>query len=267
MATFWDAEAALYALATLQATALLAWGVSLWRRDVSVVDSLWSLFILGAALTYAALAETGPRAPWLLPLAALWALRLAGHITWRNHGQPEDPRYQAIRARNQPHFALKSLYLVFGLQAGLAWVVAQPLMVAAASPQPPNLLDALGVAHALFGIAFEAVADAQLARFKARPEHRGRVLDSGLWRYSRHPNYFGECCVWWGFGLVALAAGGGWALLSPLLMTLLLLKVSGVALMEQDIGQRRPDYADYIARTNAFIPGPPRPTRRSPQQA
>ena len=109
-----------------------------------------------------------------------------------------------------------------------------------------------------FGFAFETVADLQLARFKAKPETKGRVLDTGLWRYSRHPNYFGEFCVWWGFYLIALAAGGWWAIVSPLLMSLLLMKVSGVTLLEKDIGERRPAYREYIARTNAFFPGAPR---------
>jgi steroid 5-alpha reductase family enzyme len=114
----------------------------------------------------------------------------------------------------------------------------------------------LGIALVIFGILVESVADAQLAAFKANQDNRGKVLDAGLWRYTRHPNYFGECCVWWGFFLFALAAGGWWTLFSPLLMTFLLLRVSGVTLLEKDIVERRPAYRDYIARTNAFIPGP-----------
>jgi steroid 5-alpha reductase family enzyme len=189
---------------------------------------------------------------------AIWAIRLAGYITWRNWGEGEDHRYQAIRARNQPNFEWKSLYLVFVLQAVLAWIVSLSLLAAIASERPWGWLDTLGVAVAVFGIVFEAVGDAQLAAFKARPENRGQVMNLGLWHYTRHPNYFGEFCVWWGFYLMALSAGGWWAILSPLLMSVLLMKVSGVTLLEKDIGERRPAYRDYIARTNAFFPGMPR---------
>ena len=124
------------------------------------------------------------------------------------------------------------------------------------SAAPVGMMDILGAALAIFGIAFESLADAQLAQFKADAANAGRVMDRGLWRYSRHPNYFGEFCVWWGFYVIALGAGGWWTVFSPLLMTLLLLRVTGVALLEKDIGERRPAYRDYIARTNAFFPGP-----------
>jgi steroid 5-alpha reductase family enzyme len=194
----------------------------------------------------------------VLVLVTVWAVRLAAFLAARNWNAPEDHRYQAIRARNQPHFEWKSLYLVFGLQGLLAWLVSAPLAAAVASPAPLGPLDWIGGLLVAFGIVFEAVADAQLARFRRDPASAGRVLDSGLWRWSRHPNYFGECCVWWGFYLLAVAAGGAWTVFAPLLMTLLLLRVSGVALLEKDIGERRPAYRDYVARTSAFIPWPPR---------
>jgi steroid 5-alpha reductase family enzyme len=246
-------------LVALLALAFCTWAVSLAKRDVSIVDSVWSVMILLAGGVYAAVQlEPAERAWWVLALAAVWALRLCGYITWRNWGEGEDHRYQAIRARNQPNFEWKSLYLVFVLQAVLAWIVSLSLLAAIGSEQPWGWLDTLGVAVVVFGIVFEAVGDAQLAAFKARPENRGKVMNRGLWRYTRHPNYFGEFCVWWGFYLIALSAGGWWALLSPLLMSVLLMKVSGVALLEKDIGERRPAYRDYIARTNAFFPGMPR---------
>lgn len=251
-------DGALFALAGMLLVALLAWLASLPLRDVSIVDSLWGPMIALAGWLYAFTAEAGAREILVLALATLWALRLTAHIAWRNWGEGEDRRYQAIRADNEPHFAFKSLYLVFGLQALLGWMVALPLMAALAGEAPLGWLDAVGAALWLFGIGYETVADWQLARFKADPAHRGQVCDSGLWRYSRHPNYFGECCLWWGAWLVALSAGGGWTLLSPLLMTLLLLKISGVALLERDIVERRPAYHDYIARTSAFLPWPPR---------
>jgi len=246
-------------LVALLALAFCTWTVSLAKRDVSIVDSVWSVMILLAGGVYAAVQlALAERAWWVLALAAVWALRLCGYITWRNWGEGEDHRYQAIRARNQPNFEWKSLYLVFVLQAVLAWIVSLSLLAAIGSEQPWSWLDTLGVAVVVFGIVFEAVGDAQLAAFKARPENRGKVMNRGLWRYTRHPNYFGEFCVWWGFYLLALAAGGWWAIISPLLMSVLLLKVSGVALLEKDIGERRPAYRDYIANTNAFFPGIPR---------
>jgi len=244
------------AIAVLTAT---AWAVCTVRRNVGLVDIFWSLFLLLAAVVYAiAAAPAGPRATLVLALVAAWAVRLAAYLTARNWNAPEDHRYQAIRARNQPNFEWKSLYLVFGLQGLLAWIISAPLAAAVASPAPLGPLDWAGAALAAFGIVFESVADAQLARFRRDPVGAGQVLDRGLWRWSRHPNYFGECCVWWGFFLLAVAGGGAWTAFSPLIMTLLLLRVSGVSLLEKDIGERRPAYRDYVARTSAFVPWPPR---------
>jgi steroid 5-alpha reductase family enzyme len=247
-------------LAGLRVPAAATWVASYFKRDISIVDSVWSLMILlGGAVYLLVLPDAGPRAAWVITLAAAWALRLAAHITWRGWGEPEDHRYQAIRARNQPHFEWKSFYLVFVLQAMLAWIVSLSLLAAIAGASAWGLLDTVGVAVVLFGLTFEALGDWQLARFKADAANRGRVMSSGLWRYTRHPNYFGDFCVWWGFFLIALSAGGWWAIVSPLLMSVLLLKVSGVALLEQDIAYRRPAYRDYVARTPAFFPGRPKP--------
>ena len=248
-----NAPPLIVALGLICALAFATWLVSLWRRDVSIVDGMWPVFIASAGFSYAVMAPPpGVAGIAALALLAGWAVRLCVHITIRNHGQPEDRRYQAIRANNQPNFELKSLYIVFGLQALLAWIVSLPFH---ASLQEFGVLGLLGASIAAFGIVFEAIADAQLERFRKNPAHRGRVLDTGLWGYSRHPNYFGECCVWWGFGLMALTSGAWWALASPLLMTLLLLKVSGVTLLEKDIGERRPEYARYVREVNAFVPG------------
>jgi steroid 5-alpha reductase family enzyme len=227
-----------------------------------VIDRVWPLLIAGPTLVYAwQLAPTGLRGAAMAALSTLWAVRLSVFITLRNRGKPEDRRYREIRARNEPNFGRKSLYLVFGLQALLGWIVSAPALVGIAARQPPGWLDFAGFALAAFGIVFEAVSDAQMARFQADPAHRGQVMDRGLWRFTRHPNYFGEACVWWGLAAMALSGAGlgaAWVLVSPLLMTILLLKVSGVALLEKDIGERRPAYRDYAARTNAFLPGPPR---------
>jgi steroid 5-alpha reductase family enzyme len=249
----------LQSLAVLAAFAAAGWLVSLPIRNVSIVDGMWSLMFLLAAGVYAwGQAVLGPRALLVLAMAAVWALRLALYISWRNHGHGEDFRYQQIRARNEPGFAVKSLYLVFGLQAVLAWVISLPLLAAVNSTVPLTQLDYAGIALWVIGMVFEAGGDAQLARFKADPGNRGKVMDRGLWRYTRHPNYFGDFCVWWGFFLMALAAGGWWSIAGPVLMSVLLLKVSGVALLEKDIGERRPEYHDYVRRTNAFFPGLPR---------
>lgn len=235
------------------------WMVSMLKRDVSIVDSLWPMMFLLAAVVYdLTLTDTGPRAPLLLVLVAIWALRLFVYITWRNWGEDEDRRYQQIRADNQPNFELKSLIIVFVLQGVIAWVVSLPLLAAIGGAASYNLLDFLGVGLWAVGMLFEAGGDFQLARFKADPDNQGKVMDRGLWHYTRHPNYFGNACIWWGFGLMALAAGAWWALLSPVLMTFLLLRVSGVSMLEKDIGERRPAYADYIARTSAFLPLPPK---------
>ncbi|MFO0451309.1 MAG: DUF1295 domain-containing protein [Pseudomonadota bacterium] len=247
------------ALGVLALFAFAGWLLSLPIRNVSIVDSMWSLMFLLAALTYAVeLDSSGPRGWLVVVLVGTWAIRLAAYITWRNHGHGEDFRYQQIRANNQPGFAFKSLYIVFGLQAALAWVISLPLLAAVNSTAPLGWLDAAGVALWLVGLVFEAGGDWQLSRFKANPANRGKVLDTGLWRYTRHPNYFGDFCVWWGFFLIAVSAGGWWSVAGPLVMSFLLLKVSGVALLEKDIGERRPAYRDYVRRTNAFFPGPRR---------
>jgi steroid 5-alpha reductase family enzyme len=249
----------LHALALLAAFATAGWLVSLPIRNVSIVDSMWSLMFLLAAGVYAwAQDGLGQRALLVLAMVLIWSVRLATYITRRNLGHAEDFRYQQIRARNEPGFAVKSLYLVFGLQAVLAWIISLPLLAAVNSTAPLGPLDYAGAALWLIGMVFEAGGDAQLARFKADPANQGKVMDRGLWRYTRHPNYFGDFCVWWGFFLIALAGGGWWGVVGPALMSFLLLKVSGVALLEKDIDERRPQYREYVRRTNAFFPGPPR---------
>lgn len=239
--------------------AIVVWLISLLRNDVSIVDSLWSLMFLLVAGVYAAVSETsGPREGLIIVLVAVWALRLSVYITWRNHGQPEDYRYQKIRASNEPGFRLKSIYIVFTLQAALAWVISLPLVTAIGGQTEIGLLDFMGIGLFVVGLLFEAIGDLQLSRFRSDPGNDGKVLDKGLWHYTRHPNYFGNSTLWWGFYLIALSAGAWWAIVSPLLMTFLLLKVSGVALLEKDISGRRPQYQQYIRSTNAFFPGLPR---------
>ncbi len=250
------------AFAGLGATLALmagAWLLSLALRNTGIVDVFWGLAIAGAGVAWVGVApQDGPRGVLAATLAVVWALRLGGHILWRGWGRPEDRRYREIRARNQPGFAWKSLYLVFGLQAVLAWLVAFPLYGAAVSTAPLGALDYAGVALWVFGFGYEAIADAQLAGFQRRGGAERGVMQAGLWRYSRHPNYFGECVLWWGLWLVAAGGGAWWTAFGPALLTFFLLKVSGVALTEKDIADRRPEYRDYIRRTSAFFPAPPR---------
>jgi steroid 5-alpha reductase family enzyme len=250
---------ALAGLATTLALMLGAWLISLATRNVGIVDIFWGLAIAGAGVTWAVLAPVdAPRGPLAATLAAIWALRLGWHILWRGWGRPEDRRYREIRARNEPGFTFKSVYLVFGLQAVLAWLVAFPLLGTATSAAPLGLLDYAGLTLWVVGFLFEAVADAQLAAFQRRDDSARGVMSSGLWRYSRHPNYFGEFVLWWGVWLMAAGGGAWWTCFGPALLTFFLLKVSGVALTEKDIAGRRPEYQAYIRRTSAFFPAPPR---------
>lgn len=247
------------ALFVILAVGVVSWLFSIIKKDVSFVDSLWSLFFLIAAIVFALKAQPlSVKGQLVLALVVIWSLRLSIYITARNWGKPEDYRYQSIRANNEPGFTFKSLYIVFGLQGVLAWLVALPLLPAISSDSALTAIDLVAASLWLVGFIFEAVGDYQLARFKSRDDSRGRVLDTGLWRYTRHPNYFGEFCMWWSFYLFAVASGGWWSIASPLLMSLLLLKVSGVAMLENTIADRRPKYAEYIHRTNAFFPGPRR---------
>ena len=252
-------QLALVAFASSAACSFLVWVVSRVRRNVALADRVWSVLIMISAAVFAlGRPPLGFTVVVMLLLGAVWALRLSLFITWRSWGQPEERRYAQMRQRNEPHFEWKSLYLVFGLQALLAWLVAMPFLTAAVAPGAGNAwsgLHSLGLAVTLFGLLFEALADAQMAAFKARAPKADEVMDQGLWRYSRHPNYFGESCLWWGIALLALAGGGAWwALLSPVLVTFLLLKVSGVNLQEQHLQSRGPAYVDYVRRTSAFVP-------------
>jgi steroid 5-alpha reductase family enzyme len=255
----------LYGLGLAYALALgmLAWLIHIARGDAGIADSFWSLYFLAMASIYAlSTAVAGDRAVLVLFLVALWAMRLSAYVTQRNWGGPEDRRYAAMRAEHDPGFWWKSIYLVFGLQPVLAWIISLPLLTIMLGSSPLGWLDYFALGLWLLGLFFETVGDQQLAEFKSRPRNTDQVMDRGLWRYTRHPNYFGEACIWWAFYLFAVAAGGWWTIVSPLLSTWLLLRLSGVALLERTIVERRPGYRDYIARTNAFLPGPPRATRR-----
>ncbi|MDZ7768430.1 MAG: DUF1295 domain-containing protein [Woeseiaceae bacterium] len=246
------------ALLVITAICVAAWLLSLRLNDVSIVDSLWSLFFLAAAIVYAASVEApGFHGMLVLTLTAIWALRLSIYITWRNHGEPEDHRYQKIRANNEPNFRIKSFYIVFLLQGVLALVISSPLYAAITGEPPSVPVAVLATLLWLTGFFFEAVGDWQLNRFRERRDSRGDVLRiralaiRGIRTISVKP----ALMTFW---LFAAGSGGWWTIYAPLLMTFLLLKVSGVAMLEKTISDRRPAYADYIRRTSAFIPWPPK---------
>lgn len=236
------------------------WVVSVVIDDASIVDIVWGLGFVGAtvaAYLVSPIDTTTDRSLVMLVIVGAWGLRLTGYLAWRNIGRGEDRRYAAMRKKAPDTFWAVSLYKVFGLQAVLMWVVAVPAVVVHATDSPIFWLDFVGVGLWAIGLTFETVADIQMARFKARPESKGSVLDRGLWRYTRHPNYFGDFCVWWGIYLVAAAGGAWWSVFSPLIMSALLMRYSGVGPLEQTIRRRRPDYERYAATTSTFFPRPP----------
>lgn len=255
-----DLSVQLSALGAALAVMVITWVISVPIRDASIADISWGMvFVAIAWACFAAGDGLGSRKFLLAILITLWGGRLAIHIFSRHDG--EDRRYVAMRKKQGDGFVVRSLFSVFIVQALIAWVVSIPIQLAAADPTPDSLgiLAILGALVMIGGLACEATADAQLEAFKGDPESSDKVMDQGLWRYSRHPNYFGDTCVWWGAWIVALETGSAWwGLIGPVVMTFFLLRVSGVALTERSIGSRRPGYEEYVKRTSAFIPLPPK---------
>ncbi|MGI8710965.1 MAG: DUF1295 domain-containing protein [Acidimicrobiales bacterium] len=244
------------------AVMVVAWLVSLAVHDASIVDIIWGAGFVVVAVVAAVVGDgVASRRVLLAVLVAVWGLRLSGYLAKRNLGHGEDYRYRAMRQKWGDRFWWVSFFQVFSLQGLLLWTVSLPIQLAASPDRPGSLglLAAVGGLVWLVGLACETVGDLQLARFKARPANEGQVMDQGLWRYTRHPNYFGDFCVWWGLFLVAAETGPArWGVVGPVVMSILLLRVSGVAMLEKTIGQRRQGYGDYVRRTNAFFPGPPK---------
>jgi steroid 5-alpha reductase family enzyme len=235
------------------------WLVSLRTRDVSIVDIFWGMGVAGVVDIAALLGQAGgSRTSAVLFLVNLWGLRLAAHIWARHKG--EDHRYAVMRTKFGRKWWWMSLFQVFLLQAILIWFVPAPLVAAVLySHMPMGWLDYAGIAVAAAAFLFESLADFQLAAFRADPASKGKVMDRGLWGWSRHPNYFGEALMWWGYFAVGFGASHQWWLiLSPVLITFLLLQVSGVTLMEEKMDERRPGYAEYRRRVSAFVPWPPK---------
>ena len=251
-------------IAAMSVWMLLLWLLSVARHDASIVDIFWGLsFILIGAIGCGVGHGFPARKALIGTLTAIWGLRLAIHIFVRNRGKGEDFRYRAMRKRYGARFPIASLFVVFGLQGLLAWIISAPLQAATSSPEPSHLtaLDFVGAAIWAVGFLFESVGDWQLARFKSNPSNKGKVMDQGLWKYTRHPNYFGDALLWWGFFLIAACTAGTAGLFTavgPALMTFLLMKISGAALLEKTLVKTKPEYRDYIARTGAFFPWPPK---------
>ncbi|MCB1028209.1 MAG: DUF1295 domain-containing protein [Microthrixaceae bacterium] len=235
------------------------WVLSVRLADVSIVDIVWGLAFVVVAHVSRAVGEPNLRIDLLTALVTIWGFRLSGYLLWRNWGTGEDKRYVAMRKHFGEKFWWFSLIQTFWLQGALVLIVSLPVQLTASGDDVSmGVVGWLGVAVWLVGFAFETVGDAQLAWFKANPDNEGKVMDTGLWRYTRHPNYFGDFTVWWGLFLVSLAAGGWWGIIGPIVMSLFLLRVSGVTMLERTITKRRPGYADYIARTSTFFPMPPK---------
>jgi steroid 5-alpha reductase family enzyme len=241
---------------------LIIWLVSLALKNSSIIDIFWGLGFVVVTWLYFFFTPNGVDArKWLISaLVTIWGMRLSLYILWRNWAKPEDFRYQAWRREAGAGWWWRSFFRVFLLQGLLLWVISIPLLAAQYASQPSSLklLDYLGLLIWLIGFFFESVGDLQLAHFKSNFANKGKVLDVGLWRYTRHPNYFGDSAQWWGFFLIAVSTGGWWVFLSPLIMTLLLLKVSGVTLLEKSLKGTKPQYKEYVEKTSAFFPSPPK---------
>ena len=252
---------------TVLAFMVSTWALSLVLRDASIVDIAWAFgFVIVAWLVFAVGEGPIERRALVAALITIWGLRLTAHMLTLRWGKGEDFRYRDMRARYGRRFPVVSLFSVYLFQALGMWAVSLPIQAAGALPGPSGLtaLDLAGLSLWVVGMVFEVGGDRQLAQFRADPRNRGQVMDRGLWRYTRHPNYFGDWCVWWGVFVIALAADSPrawWAIAGPLTMTLIFAKVFGVPLMEGHLAKTKPGYAEYVRRTSAFLPRPPKPSR------
>jgi steroid 5-alpha reductase family enzyme len=256
------AETAGLALGAVLAYMTFLWLVSLALKNASIVDIFWGLgFIVAVAAYFVAGDGWMTRKLLVLVLVAVWGLRLSGYILWRNHGKGEDFRYHKMREAAGASFWWRSYFQVFLMQGLLLWVISAPLLASQHNEHPHHLIvtDVLGATVWGLGFFFEVVGDWQLARFKASPANKGKVMRYGLWRYTRHPNYFGDATLWWGLFIIAAGTRNGWmTAFGPAIMTVLLMRVSGVALLERTLKREKPEYAEYIARTSAFVPWLPK---------
>jgi steroid 5-alpha reductase family enzyme len=246
---------------------LVLWAISLLLKNSSIVDIFWGFgFVLSAWLYYFISPEGFPiRKLILLVLATIWGMRLTLHILIRNWGKPEDFRYQKWRNESGKSWWIKSLFQVFLLQGLLMWMISAPLLAAQYFHVASSLiwLDYLAILIWVIGFFFEAAGDAQLSQFRANASNKGKLLNTGVWHYTRHPNYFGDSTQWWAYYLLALAAGGWWTFFSPIIMTIFLIKISGVVMLEKTLAETKPGYRDYMSTTSSFIPWFPRQNKKS----
>lgn len=254
-------EAMVVSAVTIAVVMVGTWIVSVAIKNASIVDIVWGAgFAINAAVLAVTQEADGARQVLMAMLVGVWGARLAGYLAVRNLGHGEDWRYQAMRRKIGPKFPVVSLVTVFGLQGVLMWTVSLPVMFANSDGTPSiGPLAVIGIMVWLVGFAFEVVGDMQLRRFKKDPANSGKVMDQGLWSLTRHPNYFGDALLWWGIGIVAAETGSGViGFIGPAVMTFLLMRVSGVPILEKSLNKRRPGYAEYVARTSGFIPRPPK---------
>lgn len=245
-------------LLLIVALVTLVWLISVMIKNASIVDIFWGIgFVMVNGYYFFNTPDSSIRKILLLALVTLWGLRLSIHIFWRNWGKPEDYRYQEFRKNyGEKRYWWFSYFQVFLLQGVLLWLISAPLFAVNfySANNSLNFFDLAGIIIWIIGFTFEAGGDWQLARFKTNPENKGKLFTGGFWKYTRHPNYFGDAAVWWSFGLLSIASGSYLPILGSVLMTLLLLKVSGVALLERTLKKRKPGYLEYSRKTSAFIP-------------
>jgi steroid 5-alpha reductase family enzyme len=248
----------LQALGIILGIMAVLWLISIVIKNVSIVDLFWGMgFVLSATFFFLKTGEPEPRKTLLMVMVGLWGLRLSAYLIWRNSGKGEDFRYREFRKKyGENRYWWISFFQTFLLQGILIWLISAPLLGAMLSGPEKQLgiLDFLGIILWITGLAFEAGGDFQLARFRSDPGNKGKVLNTGFWRYTRHPNYFGDSAVWWGFGLFCISAGSYLPVLGSILMTALIIKVSGVALLEKSLKDKKPEYKEYIEKTSAFLP-------------
>jgi steroid 5-alpha reductase family enzyme len=248
----------LWAFLGVMALMTLLWIISIPIRNVSIVDIFWSIGFIVAYTVYFLLGEGSFTREWMVfGLVGIWGLRLALHLFIRNYDKGEDFRYQQFRKDYGPkRYWWFSFFQVFLLQGTLVAIISLPLLGinTHTNHNALNPVDYLALTIWLIGFLFESVGDYQLSKFKADPANKGKVLDTGLWRYTRHPNYFGDAAVWWSYGLFAIAAGAWWYAVGSVIMTYLIIRISGVSLLERSLNDTKPKYREYVARTSAFMP-------------
>ncbi len=235
----------------------LLWVVSVIVKNVSIVDLFWGLgFVLIGGFYFLKTEGSEIRRIIILTLVAIWGLRLSFYLAWRNIGEGEDYRYKEFRKKYGKKYWWVSYFQTFLLQGVLMWLISSPLLGAQyfGRSVPFGIIDITGILFWVIGFFFETTGDFQLARFKSDPANKGKVMAAGLWKYTRHPNYFGDSSVWWGFGILCISAGAYLPVLGSVLMTFIIIKISGVGLLEKNLRNMKPGYKEYIEKTSAFIP-------------